>query len=336
MLQFTRRLPVLISLTAVLAACGGGGGGGGFKDPNISTTPVAITQANVDTVASSAVMAVSAGSSMTDAGSLAGGTLKPGGGSQSTMLSIVMNQVQDGVALAVNSGVQTSPTGITQSQTQQCTGGGSVTISATTSTVINSTADLSAGDSLSLTANNCVEATETTNGSVTFTFVTDPNLAGAEISLVANNFQITDSTGTFTIHGDISLAMDSDLFTFDPSNSTVTISGNSLFFIEAGGDAIKLSSYTITVATTAGVYNIIGSLTVDSTIVGGRLTITMTAVGGSNLDPHPTFGTITVVGANSDTLTITIGATDVSWELDLLGDGSVDATGTTLWSTIQP
>jgi hypothetical protein len=188
---------------------------------------------------------------------------------------------------------------------------------------------------MSLRANNCVEGTDKTNGSVTFTFVTDPNAAGAEISLVANNFQITDSTGTFTIHGDISLAMDSDLFTFDSLNGTVIISGNSIFFIEAGGDAVNLSNYSITVVTTAGVYNINGSLTVDSTIADGRLTITMADVGGSDVVSHPTSGVITVVGANNDTLTMTIGASVVDWELDMGGDGSVEATGTTDWSVIQ-
>jgi hypothetical protein len=76
-------------------------------------------------------------------------------------------------------------------------------------------------------------------------------------------------------------------------------------------------------------------MTVDSTMIDGRLTITVTDVGGSTGGDNPTSGTIVVDGAN-ETLTLTLDATNVNWELDDLSTGAdPDATGMVAWTVIN-
>jgi hypothetical protein len=141
---------------------------------------------------------------------------------------------------------------------------------------------------------------------------------------------------TITIHGDMRLQMSWGLFDSQPTdNFSVTVSGDSLFFVLSGGEALHYTNYSIGIATTGGTYLINSSMTVDSTMIDGRLTITVTDVGGSTGGDNPTSGTIVVDGAN-ETLTLTLDATNVNWELDDLSTGAdPDATGMVAWTVIN-
>jgi hypothetical protein len=233
---------------------------------------------------------------------------------------------------AASGGGQATVVGVTQSETQGCTDGGSVTITISTATQIQSEADLQAGDSFSLNANNCKEGTETVNGSVSFTFNDN---AITDISVNINNFRVADSVQTVTVHGDIRMQMDWSLFDVQPDTNTITVSGSSLWFVESGGDAVHLTNYSVEVATTGGSFLINSTMTVDSTLIDGRLVITTTGVYGLTGGDHPTSGTIVVEGAN-ETLTLTLDATNVNWSFDDLSTGvGEDDAGVVAWTVIN-
>jgi len=325
-------------IAALLVGCGGSDGdsGNSFQAPNISTTPVSITAANAESVAGSAVVALEASSSMSDSYDVVG-SLKVGAtdATRSSLIPMTLKNIKSTVASSTADRDQfASSVGVVQSQSQNCQVSGTIAITTNTQNVVQSEADISAGDYFTMSANACNDGLETISGSLTFTF-NDANFTN--ISVVFNNFRVTDDTGTVTIHGDIQLEMSDSLFVLDSTAATMTVSGQSLFFVESGGDmtdAIHLTSYSISVVTSGSSYTIDSSMTVDSTMLDGRLTITAIGVTGLTSQMNPSSGSVEVVGNASKLTVVILDDTQVRLDLDLGNDGSIDFTSTVPWSNI--
>lgn len=335
----TKQLGILLPLiSAFLAGCGGGDGSNGtsFKAPDISTTPVSITTDNAEAVAGSAVVALQASSSMSDSYDVVG-SFKVGASAtgQSSLISMTLDKMRSTVATTVaDGGPIASPAGVVQSQTENCQVSGTVSITTNTQNVIQSENDLSAGDYFTMSANACNDGFETVSGTLTFTF---NNANFTNISVVFNDFRVTDDTGTVTIHGDIRLTMSDSLFTLDSTSATITVSGQSLFFVESNldtTDAVHLTSYSITVVTNGTSYTIDSGMTVDSTMLDGRLVITANAVTGLTSQANPSSGSVEIVGNDSKLTVVILSELEVRLDLDLGNDGSIDVTSTVPWITI--
>lgn len=341
MRMLTRQIGIVLPLvSALLIGCGGddsnSSAGNTFQAPEISTTPVSIAAANAEAVAGAAVIALEASSSMSDSYGVVGG-FKVGAAAveQSSLIPMTLNKMKSVVAATMaDGGPVASSVGVVQSQTENCAVSGTVSITTNTQNVIQSENDLSAGDYFTMSANACNDGFETVSGSLTFTF-NNANFTG--ISVVFNNFRVTDETGTVTIHGDTQLGMSDSLFILNPTSATITVSGQSLFFVESGidtADAVHLTSYNITVVTSGSSYTIDSSMTVDSTMTDGRLVITASAVTGLTSQANPSSGSVEIVGNASKLIVVILDETQVRLDLDLENDGDIDFTNTVPWSSI--
>jgi hypothetical protein len=339
MRKFTNKFGIVLPLVSVLmVGCGGddSSGGSSFQAPAISTTPVSITAQNAEAVAASAVVALEASSSMSDSYGVVGG-FKVGSAAvgQSALIPMTLNKMKSTVAATIaDGGPIASPVGVVQSQTENCQVSGTISITTNTQNVVQSENDLSAGDYFTMSANACNDGFETVSGSLTFTF-NDANFT--DISVVFNNFRVADDTGTVTIHGDIQLEMSDSLFVLNSTSATITVSGQSLFFVESGtdlSDAVHLTSYSITVVTSGSSYTIDSGMTVDSTMIDGRLVITASGVTGLTSQTNPSSGSVEIVGNDSKLIVVILSDTQVRLDLDLGNDGSIDVTNTVPWVNI--
>jgi len=337
MIKLIKQIGILLPFTTVLlVGCGSddSSSGSSFQAPNISTTPVAITEANDDAVAETAFVALENGSSMSDSGDLA--ALKAGSARQSKLLSRVMQQIKDsvqGTATSSNQQPQFLPIGVVQSATENCDVSGTVMITTNTANVVQSENDISAGDYFTMTANACDDGFDTVSGSLTFTFA-DGNLF-RDIRIVFSNFRVNDGVDIVTVHGDIRLQLSDSLITLNSSNSTITVSGSSLFFVGSDSDAVHITDYSITVVTSGASYTIDSTMTVDSTMADGRLTISASAITGSVNEENPSSGSIEIVGNASKLTVVILSTTQLRLDLDLGNDGSVDNSETVAWTSLN-
>lgn len=336
MIKLIKRIGYIFPFTVVLlTGCGGDDtSSNSFQAPAISTTPVSISQANDDVVADTAFVALESGSSMSDSGDIAG--FKAGAAGQSKLLSRVMTEIRDSVRNVTSSTdqlAQVLPIGVVQSATENCDVSGTVSITTNTANVVQSETDISTGDYFTMSANACNDGFDTTNGSLTFTF-TDGNQF-SDISISFSNFRIYDGIETLTVHGDIRLQLSGSLITLDSSNSTITVSGSSLFFIGSDGDAVHMTNYSISVVTSGTSFTIDSTMTVDSTMIDGRLTITANAITGSILEENPSSGNVEIVGNESRLTVVILSNTQVRLDLDLGNDGSVDNSETVAWTSLS-
>ncbi len=322
----TIRLAIIsLGFVVFIAGCGGGGGGGGGSagGTNIPTAAVQITQANAKVVAAGAM--TPSQSMVTTGSGQAGvvGVVVQASGHTRSVLDISLAEFNRARSLKF------SPVaaGAIQSQSFQCTTSGNFVISANDA---NNDQVLNAGDSFSITFNNCVLPTttvngvtvngSTTNGSLTFAITAlSGTLAGtgtpqtpltAAFTLTFNNFTSTDNvtSRTESIHGDISFS------TLDNgTNTTGTMLGASLRMDSSVDGAFLLTNYNFSFTeanfvTTTSPYSFSVGMTIASTIANGSVTITtplpFTGVGIAN----PTAGVMVITGANNSTLTLTANA----------------------------
>lgn len=326
--QFIVKSTWLGSLAAalVLTACGGGGSGGGssFTPPVINETPVAITVDNQNAVAQTADESIS-GTAGGGGGVL--GVVVDGDGSSFSAFDFATTRLLDSVK---RGGVASAdlPAGVVvELPNEPCDTSGSETI--TFDIADPESGMLIAGDSASITANNCVDAFgNTTNGrfslsidsgSIVFDCLVDcPDVT---ISVDFNNFRETENGGlTTTMHGDMTMAA-------SETGGTATISGTSLFLIE-GSDAVHLTNFDVSSETVGVTTSTTVNMTIAGTLIDGSITIATTSpVLQDELELHPHGGTVVVTGNAGATLTIDYldPPTHVQLTLDTDGPGGVAA-----------
>lgn len=310
----------LLGTALMLVACGGSGSGNrdsSFIPPDINETPVAITVDNQNAVALTADESVSGA---TAGGSdFALGVVVDGGGPSTNIFNLTSTTLLDYVKQGVVAGADL-PAGVVQSDTINCDSG---SITLTIDMADPNSGILVAGDSASITVNNCTNTGTTINGSYSLTIDSgsiDTNCASSCVddftsTVSFNNLRVTELGSTATIHGGITL-VNSD------TSGTASFSGTSLFLI-AGTDAIHLTDFSVSSSTTGAITSTTVNMTVAGTQINGSITIVTTdPLLQNEFDIHPHGGTIVVTGAGGATLTIVyLNATQVELTLDPDGAG---------------
>ncbi|RZA30433.1 MAG: hypothetical protein EOP02_01530 [Proteobacteria bacterium] len=245
-------LVLALGSAMVLSACGGGGGGGGSggstTTPPVTTTPPPATSTQSSITATNATSAASNAYAATTSV-----------GASSTSLTDILTGVNvnraniNTVAPLISlvklaySGPQLL-TGVTQTNTKQCRNGGSITTDAT----ISNPNGLSNGDVLKVTAANCIDGSNTLNGTFTVNFsgvtgnISTP-VFGVTMDSAFTNFSIVSGTDKVGVNGDMKVVLNQT----SAGNNTIALSGNSLQTTEQQGSAAVVNR-TITAYTVSG------------------------------------------------------------------------------------
>jgi hypothetical protein len=312
----------------LIAGCGGGSDStGGVTPPG--TVATAVTVANADSTAAQAYAAISEADS------------------QSTFATEIAVDFASGVSLTQQrrSLLDTSlallykkpdTTGnlvVGATVTENCSGGGTVTIIDTSTT-------------LSISANNCREGDELINGSLSFSFT---NMIGtpayssswsATMALSFTNLSIQVSGSKFLVNGGMSLAYNQSSALASSANA----SGQSLHYVytENGSTVLNglLQSFTFSSTRNNSTYTNSGNFiyaasgsAIGATPVSFTVATTVPLVRTAPSYPHQ--GSLTATGANNSKVRLTaLNSTTVQIEVDANGDGTYEHTSTTTWSAL--
>lgn len=330
-----------VSSAAALAllACGGGGGGGGDAPSVPSATALVITSANAPSVAAEALET----STSTDAASAAGqfvtGVQVDAGSGSGGHPQLLASATRTLLAKPRTAG----PVAAGAVVSQACSGGGTVTVDATTS----GASYLVAGDSLGISASNCVESVDGTtvvmNGSMSIAITSgsyDPSSfvypKSVTMRIVSRSFSAAVSGGpTEVFDGDLTLALTETSATTGSLTATATSLTSTV-----GSHRITLSDYRLQAAQTAT-----GStLSVSTNVETNNARLGSTPVRYSLATETPvtvsssgavTGGSIRVSGSNSSMVLLVTATDTFSLQVDTNGDGTADSTRAVTLADLQ-
>jgi len=326
-------LVLALGSAMALSACGGGGGGGGGSTttPPVTTTPPAstLTAINATNATSAAANAYAATTSVGSSSTPLTGILT-GVSVSNTNINTVAPLLQ---LVKHAYGRQQLLTGVTVNETDPCTGGGNLVINGT----VNNPDNVSNGDTLTITANSCVENGQTLSGgfSVKFSGVSgniNTAVFGVTMDSTFNSFNITSGTDKIGVNGDMKVVLNQT----SASASNIALSGNSLKTTEQQGSATAVertvTAYTVTGSTVNGVNSSAANFGLSGTSPKlGTFSYTV-----QNKQPFvfstssavvPSSGSL-IVNGNASSVTATVVATGV--QVDLTAGGSTQS-NTVAW-----
>jgi hypothetical protein len=200
-------------------------------------------------------------------------------------------------------------------------------------------AQLGAGDSASLDFNACVEDGVRLDGGLSMD-IRSANDDGSQFSADATVDALTARIGAFghRADGTIRIALDET----GTTQSTLDITSARFTGERLLGNTVRatrtLTDYRYRLVTTLAdgttretfSYDAAGSFPRLGEVAFSAGTTAAVVTPGGAL--RPTSGAVLVTGANGTTLDVEVTATGLAWELDRLGDGTVEATGTLTWA----
>lgn len=313
------------AMVLVLAACGGGGSDSGAFIPPAGS-PAALTADN-DVVAARSMLASSTGlMSNLDwlTGIQATGVHHP--------LPLVVAQAKAALRRPLAGGEWL--VGVTETFTESCTGGGSVS---TTLDVANPEA-LTAGDTFTLTFSNCSEGGASLNGVIRMVFSSISGDLDAypytfSATVTTTDLRVTGDGSTLTSNGSMTLTLSSsgdDNEEADVSISSFHVRGS------MAGEAYEqtLTNYALRWAIQGQrmTQTVAGTLT-DSALGGSLVVATPTSVKQNLAEAYPYEGVLTGTGANNSRVRVTVlsSTTGVRVELDADGNGSYETSEDLGW-----
>lgn len=323
------------SATLFLAACGGGGGGGDSSPPPASTTS-SVTASNVQDVSAEGV---SAAGSLHD--QINGGTGLVSGVTVDTasagLVDVTLRRLYGALGSQGGAGLVS---GAAVSETVSCLEGGSMTVAAD----IASDQHLSAGDTLTLTANNCKEDGATLNGKLAFRFNSISGTPGqtsawsGELGTTFTNFSIATGGETESVNGDMLLKVTQTSF----SSVSYVVSGSKLVTGTTGSGATvtrTISDYSYTGSEQSGVQTFNANFTFAGTLPKlGTVSYSVKTLADFKQQgtAYPYQGSLVITGSDKSSVTVTaVDSTSVTLGLDQNGDGSIDSTTTTTWAALD-
>jgi hypothetical protein len=319
-------IPVLL-----LAACGGGGGGS--SPPPTTASQLVVTDGNAQAVAAEVLqVSTNIGAANSAGAVLTGVEIDTGGATNAVTLSNIARQI---VASAPTSPAMA--TGVTGSRT--CQGGGTLVVTDTSASPTVATA----GDKLEVVATNCTDplfgGTPTTvNGSMSIAVASgsfDPKSTvfpkHVVLSLVANNFAVTQSGVTNTSNGDLTI----DITESSSTDSVLALSATSLTnTVTRSGVAhsVKLTGYShiVSVTSTQASVQVSASVeSVNSRIGSGTFSYSLSTPSAIIITSAGyVSGSLKVTGSSSGLLLTVVPANNFTLQVDRNGDGAYDATTT--------
>lgn len=313
-----------------LAACGGGGGGG---ETPISTAPplVAVTESNAKPLAASAIDAVQNTSAAQGGTGIILGVQLQADASRRTDKFLVMAAAARRAAASVPA--PPLSTGVAIDVTEPCELGGSITMTGN----VSSQSALTAGDSIGLMANGCVEnvngVVTTLSGRMSITFVSGSITTvpfHVVIDVRATDLSIASGGTTEVASGDARL----DWSTASSTSQTLTATGSSMSNRITTGSAIRtttLKNYTQGVAVNGAAVtsSLSAGVETSSTALGpngGSYTVSTPLAMAWNSDTQVvTAGVVKVTGAAGSQLLVTAGSNNaVTLQVDANGDGTFE------------
>lgn len=320
-----------VAVLGLLAGCGGGGGGDGGSGSNNGP----ITAQNAPVVASAAQSAISESSDGGTSGtnffvaSVSGGPAK-----DFNLGDLAIDQV---LRLRKSAGL------ITAAATNPCATSGTVTDNFSNN---DTNPEFTAGDTLSLSFDNCVEGGVLLDGALTIALNSlsgDPAVPGSNysltISVAFNNFVVDEGDESGEINGSLTVSANrsGNIETITVSSSALTIRDTST----ASGQVLALNGFSVTEeyneATGSYAISVTGTLN-DSRIGFNVVATTITPLVSDDFG-DPTSGSIRLTAGDGTSVTLTatgggINGDEVRLEVDTNGDGTIDSTLNTSWTAL--
>lgn len=335
-----RETVLAVAACAALAACGGGGGSSsdvssGSGTSGGSSGMAALSTSNYEVAANETVATSLGVTDLVDQANFVSGATT----------STQPNWAQLGWQqwLAARAALNGTPTlaGASSTTTLSCSGGGNMVVVVNDA---NGNNTFDNGDSLSATANACVENGITVGGAFSVTMTSAPTgnpsdcVYGVALLFNFQSFTATDSGGVATANGQLTLS--STRTACSTGTDSIGASNFSESLTAAGAvRARTLSSYSATIAMTPTQSTTTLAGTISSTALnGGSLTIATPTpfVRAYNTESFPHAGVATATGAGGAKVTVTAqDNTTVRIDLDSNGDGTTDASVTKAWSTFE-
>lgn len=315
-----------IGTTAALAACGGGGGDGLGLDVGSAAGSggSAINAANSTVVASQAFLA---------SGELNTQTSDSGGG----LVQASIKQMDKALGIAFLNRAN----GLTNTLVVNCAQGGTATITLDAA----STQQVSSGDSVLVSADNCVDGTDSANGAIRidFTEVTGrPSSTSAwngTMTVSFTDFTFDDGNESNTANGGMTLTYDQTA----ARTATFSLAGNSL--------RVQTTEDGTTAERELSAFNTSGSVNGDLLTyrTGFTLSGDLPQLGESESpftvntltdftqqeNSNPSQGALQVTAGDGSSLTLTtLDTTNVNIAVDSDGDGTAEQNTTTTWDAL--
>lgn len=326
-----------IASSMLLAACGGGGNSGSTAStlPNTQTAP-GITISNSKDVGAQAYSGADALNSQVSTGSsLVTGVSTDIG--NSGLIDTTLRQLH----LALDKPVANLAVGVSTSTTENCSGGGTVSI---TKNIANAP-NLSAGDTVFITSNNCVEDGAKLNGTLkivvtSFSGTFSNNSAwNASFGINFTDFSIEAGGIADAAHGDLAL-------TYNQTTLGVvsfSANGKSLQVRSVKGKSTTdrtLTNYTYSgSANGSNVYTYRANFTLSGNLGKlGNASYTVKTITDfkEQIGSFPSTGALVVTAADKSSVTLTVlNSTTVQLAVDKNGDGQIDETTTSTWAELN-
>lgn len=326
--------------TSVLAACGGGGGGGASTGSTTPTmTPTAVLNRSNQNLASQ-------DTSTTSFMPLMGAQLLTGSQSmdESVLFNIARVQMDKLSTYIASAKANSTLIGVVQSQTVACSNGGSSTVSGNDA---DNNGIVSAGDSVTITSNNCTEAAGTLSGSLGFvinsasgTFNSSNFSAGMTMSF--GNFSVASSQFSANVNGNLTFSITAN--GVNTTSATVSTPSLAVSGTYAGVTRTRsLANYSATFARTPNpTYTYVTSYILNGFLTSSSLSSqaisfsTPTPMVTRYTDYYPSSGVLLITGASNSKIRLTVlSNTQVREELDANGDDTYESSTTANWNTLM-
>ena len=337
-------------MAATMAAVGlAGCGGGGDASTTASTAPtVTITAANQGAVAR-AMIAGGLAFGQSQPFAAPGGTSAQSTGSPRTAsrTGLLPSVVRRGLLAAFGSrhgaGIASATRpAATSSSTDACSVAGSIT---TTVNDADNSQSLSSGDTLTLTFNQCQDASdEVVSGGMAFTIASVTSALVGDVQFTGTltfvQLNASSGTGTANIQGSVAVAA---AITSTSFQMVLTVAADAITVTSSAPGYLDTIVYEpgmrLTVTATDGPVTesdvtLDGSLTAAS--IGGRIAVvTVVALRQLGGDLEASSGQVVVTGASGTHLRVTaLSATSVQLDLDADGDAAYERSGVFAWDSI--
>jgi hypothetical protein len=327
-----RNSAILFAVSTLLVACGGGGGGDApaASPAAAGKTQVTLSSANYVAVAQESM---SSSSYLADAGSLATGAEVSNADVLVRFGQAQANKLPDWFA-----GTQALATGVATTTTEACAGGGSLTVM---DNDLNGNGLPDAGDSVSLTATNCVFEGSTLNGGLGLAVnafsgnVNTPPFSAA-FTLTFADLTARSATASSTGNGTMALSLNATT----ASNQNFALKATQFATTSTYGGTTysrTLENYTVLVDQTAASSRTTATGTLSSSAFESKTVTIATPVPFVRVFPQtrPSSGQATATGANGGVLRVTaISNTLVKIELDADANGTFETSVIKLWSEL--
>lgn len=332
-----KKIAISMSVAVLVSACGGGSDSGSNvvtdSRPDVvvpdSRPAFALSTSNYDTAGKEVMGGTSNASNIADfSGFLTGAEVSAG------VTFVQFLQIKYPQALkAMNQTAYLS--GVTVSQTEPCSGGGSLTISGN----VKSEDNPSPGDAITMTASNCRDGGATVNGSLSLRIVSVsgnfdsyPFSVGLEAS--TSDFRATSSTATYQSSGSMTLNMTST----SNSSQDLTIAIPSMISSVAAGTKTETYQYAnyrmgMSMRGSTTSLQLTGGMNVPS--LAGNLVTIQTVQPFVSTTSYPTSGSAianTALGGKMR-ITATSGARALI-ELDANSDGVYETSKSVPWNEV--